>query len=127
MIRRPPRSTQSRSSAASDVYKRQAHVFEIFAVFYCEAETSPVPYHMAEYSDERFNALIGDVKARSEYTYDVEVTPEDRILSLSTCSYKYGTYTQNPDQRFVVMGRLVREGESYHETANLVKLSLIHI
>ena len=28
MIRRPPRSTQSRSSAASDVYKRQGrHVF----------------------------------------------------------------------------------------------------
>ena len=26
MIRRPPRSTQSRSSAASDVYKRQVHV-----------------------------------------------------------------------------------------------------
>src|SRR5680860_622385 len=26
MIRRPPRSTQSRSSAASDVYKRQASV-----------------------------------------------------------------------------------------------------
>ena len=25
MIRRPPRSTQSRSSAASDVYKRQVH------------------------------------------------------------------------------------------------------
>lgn len=56
-----------------------AHVFEIFAVFYCEAETSPVPYHMAEYSDERFNALIGDVKARSEYAYDVEVTPEDQV------------------------------------------------
>src|SRR5450756_2985080 len=27
MIRRPPRSTQSRSSAASDVYKRQARPF----------------------------------------------------------------------------------------------------
>src|SRR5450756_1258644 len=27
MIRRPPRSTQSRSSAASDVYKRQAEHF----------------------------------------------------------------------------------------------------
>eukprot|EP01015_Nassula_variabilis_P025633 TRINITY_DN5022_c0_g1_i1.p3 TRINITY_DN5022_c0_g1~~TRINITY_DN5022_c0_g1_i1.p3 ORF type:complete len:161 (+),score=45.49 TRINITY_DN5022_c0_g1_i1:34-516(+) len=26
MIRRPPRSTQSRSSAASDVYKRQPHI-----------------------------------------------------------------------------------------------------
>eukprot|EP00657_Telonema_sp_P-1_P005301 TRINITY_DN22587_c0_g1_i1.p1 TRINITY_DN22587_c0_g1~~TRINITY_DN22587_c0_g1_i1.p1 ORF type:complete len:117 (-),score=55.43 TRINITY_DN22587_c0_g1_i1:77-427(-) len=29
MIRRPPRSTQSRSSAASDVYKRQAKASEI--------------------------------------------------------------------------------------------------
>src|SRR5680860_629799 len=28
MIRRPPRSTQSRSSAASDVYKRQVHPLE---------------------------------------------------------------------------------------------------
>eukprot|EP01015_Nassula_variabilis_P010216 TRINITY_DN1815_c0_g1_i12.p7 TRINITY_DN1815_c0_g1~~TRINITY_DN1815_c0_g1_i12.p7 ORF type:complete len:100 (-),score=25.59 TRINITY_DN1815_c0_g1_i12:412-711(-) len=30
MIRRPPRSTQSRSSAASDVYKRQVHGELIF-------------------------------------------------------------------------------------------------
>src|SRR5450756_1327661 len=32
MIRRPPRSTQSRSSAASDVYKRQVMMLEF--VFY---------------------------------------------------------------------------------------------
>ena len=30
MIRRPPRSTQSRSSAASDVYKRQPTDIETF-------------------------------------------------------------------------------------------------
>ena len=29
MIRRPPRSTLDRSSAASDVYKRQAHALQI--------------------------------------------------------------------------------------------------
>ena len=29
MIRRPPRSTQGRSSAASDVYKRQRHAGEV--------------------------------------------------------------------------------------------------
>eukprot|EP00657_Telonema_sp_P-1_P008755 TRINITY_DN3070_c0_g1_i1.p1 TRINITY_DN3070_c0_g1~~TRINITY_DN3070_c0_g1_i1.p1 ORF type:complete len:102 (-),score=49.13 TRINITY_DN3070_c0_g1_i1:104-409(-) len=29
MIRRPPRSTQSRSSAASDVYKRQIRILEL--------------------------------------------------------------------------------------------------
>eukprot|EP00657_Telonema_sp_P-1_P012312 TRINITY_DN8812_c0_g1_i3.p1 TRINITY_DN8812_c0_g1~~TRINITY_DN8812_c0_g1_i3.p1 ORF type:complete len:117 (+),score=9.43 TRINITY_DN8812_c0_g1_i3:127-477(+) len=32
MIRRPPRSTQSRSSAASDVYKRQGYGKETFSV-----------------------------------------------------------------------------------------------
>ena len=31
MIRRPPRSTQSRSSAASDVYKRQLLILAILA------------------------------------------------------------------------------------------------
>src|SRR5680860_1391802 len=31
MIRRPPRSTQSRSSAASDVYKRQTSFFDLLA------------------------------------------------------------------------------------------------
>src|SRR5450756_3157668 len=31
MIRRPPRSTQSRSSAASDVYKRQVGIFPAIA------------------------------------------------------------------------------------------------
>src|SRR5450756_3180567 len=34
MIRRPPRSTQSRSSAASDVYKRQA--FEFGTIGICD-------------------------------------------------------------------------------------------
>src|SRR5450756_3259090 len=32
MIRRPPRSTQSRSSAASDVYKRQVAVWVAFGL-----------------------------------------------------------------------------------------------
>lgn len=80
---------------------------------------TPVPYHLAEYTDERLNTLLADVRARSMYSYDVEVTPEDKILTLSTCSYKYGTYSQNPDQRYVVMGRLVRDGEGYHEQALL--------
>ncbi|WP_368233368.1 class B sortase [Anaerotruncus rubiinfantis] len=97
----------------------ETHIFEIFAVVYCESETTPVPYHYAEYSDEQFDALIADMKARSQYTYDVDVAPEDRIITLSTCSYKYGTYSQNPDQRYIVLGRLVKPGESYHETANL--------
>src|SRR5450756_3080151 len=34
MIRRPPRSTQSRSSAASDVYKRQAYGYPMVDAFF---------------------------------------------------------------------------------------------
>src|SRR5450756_1584165 len=46
MIRRPPRSTQSRSSAASDVYKRQGgRMWLIRAWLNDEIKTSP---HFAE-------------------------------------------------------------------------------
>src|SRR5680860_834378 len=46
MIRRPPRSTQSRSSAASDVYKRQELGEGIFKVFLLEVE------HIASYNND---------------------------------------------------------------------------
>jgi len=95
------------------------HIFEIFSVMYCEALTKPVPYHYADYNDEQFELLVSDAKARSQYNYDTAVTAQDKILTLSTCTYKYGTYSQNAEQRFVVMGRLVRKGEEYHEKANL--------
>lgn len=95
------------------------HIFEIFAVFYSEAVISPVPYHYAQYTETDFGELIKDVKARSEYTYDTDVNWDDKLLTLSTCSYKYGTYSQNPHQRYVVMARLVRKGEAFHEQANL--------
>ena len=41
MIRRPPRSTQSRSSAASDVYKRQIEVLANSAAVNGYAAASP--------------------------------------------------------------------------------------
>src|SRR5680860_1927549 len=40
MIRRPPRSTQSRSSAASDVYKRQDLEFGIIQSYTCGDEAN---------------------------------------------------------------------------------------
>src|SRR5450756_887390 len=48
MIRRPPRSTQSRSSAASDVYKRQIHrgIEKM-----CESITYPQIIHLTDRMD----------------------------------------------------------------------------
>ena len=48
MIRRPPRSTQSRSSAASDVYKRQVEYSDLGSLFIRKVV-------------DKANAEIGDV------------------------------------------------------------------
>ena len=56
MIRRPPRSTQSRSSAASDVYKRQA-------IDNAKAyETLKQSYH------KTVQSLVSVVEAKDQYT-----------------------------------------------------------
>src|SRR5450756_133934 len=44
MIRRPPRSTQSRSSAASDVYKRQRQIRTLRNCIDAEAERTLIGY-----------------------------------------------------------------------------------
>lgn len=97
------------------------YVFEVFSAFYCEADMKPVPYHYADYSDDNFNQLMQDVQARSEYIYETKPRVGDHILTLSTCTYKYGTYSQNSNQRFVVMARLMQEGDLYQESAKLEK------
>ena len=43
---------------------------------------------------------------RSLYDTGVDVLPSDKILTLSTCSHEF------EDARFVVVARLVRQGES---------------
>src|SRR5450756_3153275 len=48
MIRRPPRSTQSRSSAASDVYKRQAN----YTIVNRAGLTWTVPVNQNSYTDQ---------------------------------------------------------------------------
>ena len=54
MIRRPPRSTQSRSSAASDVYKRQV----VDSVRALEAFTSPARAEPHKRQAEQTDALL---------------------------------------------------------------------
>lgn len=95
------------------------HIYEIFTVFYSEDKLSPVPYHYASYSDKDYDALLNDVRARSQFDYNVAVDTDDKIITLSTCSYKYGTYSRNPHQRFVIMGRLASGDENFYETADL--------
>ena len=53
--------------------------------------------------------IIDEAIRRSRHKFNVDVDSSDKILTLSTCTRAYG---QTSNQRFVVMGRLLRPGES---------------
>ena len=57
-------------------------------------------------SEERYAAFLNELSQRSLYDTGVDVLPTDKILTLSTCSHEF------TDARFVVVARLVRNGET---------------
>lgn len=80
------------------------YVYQVFASFYTDLKFG---YNFAEMDQEQFQQVIAEAKAKSRVNYNVPVTTEDQILTLSTCTRFYGN-TSN--QRFVVMAKLVPEG-----------------
>lgn len=96
-------------------------IYQVFGVFYSEANMKPVSYIYPSFTEANFTTLIEDMRARSVINYpEVTVESTDKILTLSTCCYKYGTYAQNKNQRFVVVAKLVK-GTSFSETAVVEK------
>ncbi len=84
-------------------------VWRVFAAFYTHTSFHYIATHP---SDTEFERIVEKAREGSLYDYDVEVTRGDRILTLSTCSVKHGT---TGEYRFVVMARLLREGESFDD------------
>lgn len=81
-------------------------VWEIFAVMYTD-----VNFRYINMIDSEIDTLVSEGRARSEFDYDVEVDPiNDKILTLSTCTAKYGYVGGEARARFVVMARLVESG-----------------
>ena len=80
--------------------------FKIFAAFYT---TTDFNYIQVSFADRKeFLAIINEAKARSVINTNVDVNVDDMIMTLSTCAYIDGV----ENARFVVMGRLLRSGES---------------
>src|SRR5450756_2389258 len=100
MIRRPPRSTQSRSSAASDVYKRQVHNV-------CRGNSIDVK---GKYISEILSKLKRQI-------LDVEV-------EISFKRRKYNGKEKLDTERFRLVAIFNEEEEKYHV---YLTLSLIHI
>lgn len=76
--------------------------FKIFATFYTEVAFDYINAAGGQY-------IIDGALARSRHNYNVDVSSSDKLLTLSTCTRAYGATNQ---QRFVVMARLLRSGES---------------
>ncbi len=83
-------------------------IWRVFAVAYTEMSPNFF-YNNPNPTAEGFTQIINEWKARSIYNFDVDVNNTDRIVTLSTCTRQYAAGEM---QRYVVVARLLRDGES---------------
>lgn len=92
-------------------------VWEIFAVFYTDLK-----FKYVEMINNQIDTLVNEAKARSVLTYSVQVdAANDTILTLSTCTAKYGYVNGDSRARFCVMARLVPAGAELKSTVGVEK------
>lgn len=87
------------------------YYFKVFAAFISNAEAAEDDGYIFNYTvtdfstDEKFNSFIENVEQRSIFNSGITVQPDDKLITLVTCSYEFN------EARLVVMGRMVRENE----------------
>ncbi len=103
-------------------------VWEVFSVFYNDATATKstfAPYYKKGNagdlwyiepapSREEYQAMLDMIRSRSLYDYEVEVSAEDKILTLSTCTVAYGL-SARANYRFVIVAKLVENTENLVE------------
>lgn len=104
-------------------FEENSMAWEIFSIFYTTTDFNYIQVMedntgkgKDELTEAQFMGIVKEAKARSEYVYDVDVLPTDHILSLSTCSYKYG---RRDDVRFVVMAKLLDNDVKRNESVDI--------
>lgn len=86
-------------------------IWKVFSVAYIETEpTVDFNHNAPDPSSESFAKVIKEYQDRSMFTTDVDVKPTDKLLTLSTCTRRYADVFDG--QRFVVVARLLRDGET---------------
>ena len=94
--------------------QQEQFVFEIFSVFYTDADFDYIRVRMG---DQQKLSLAQQAQEMSIYEYPVELSADDKLLTLSTCSVRYG---KGEGKRFVVMARLLPQNEPLQEKVLLV-------
>ena len=94
-------------------------VWQVFAVFYTNISFD---YINPDPADATFGSLIKKAQDLSFYDYGIEVTGNDKILTLSTCTYRLADDTKlhyPNDYRYVVMAKLLPADAVLEDTASL--------
>lgn len=95
-------------------------VYEIYAVFFTDTKFG---YTKVGLDEKTQQDMIDSAKKRSEYIYDVYVTGKDKIITLSTCTYKYGAYGSvgQKNTRFAIQGKLLSDDSKLRDEIELTK------
>lgn len=104
----------------------EERVYKIYSIFLINTEEqhddAPLfDYHnfvsFRDNTDYSYQTFIDNLDKRNMISTDVDAQPGDRFLTLSTCAYDF------PESRLVIVGRLLREGES--EEVDMTKFSMV--
>lgn len=96
----------------------KSYVFKIYAVFYATTQGNVDNGYVFEYynpnmSTSNFSGYIDMLKQYALYTTEAGLKADDKIITLSTCTHVYDSLKSGGvDSRLVVVGRLLRNGES---------------
>src|SRR5450756_3001036 len=114
MIRRPPRSTQSRSSAASDVYKRQGFIAMGSPPFLQQSlvETAAIGKTGQAVLDSKRRELAFQVLLLRHIARD-----RDNTIDLSADLARNAQRGFDPDLGFIAMARSVADARLLHRAA----------
>ena len=77
-------------------------------------------YIAAKFGNNSFMKFYDEIQQRSYIHTGVDVQPDDKVLTLSTCTYFFDRNGSLENARFVVIARLVRDGESEEVNTSLV-------
>lgn len=93
-------------------------VYEVYASFYTEEKFQ---YTYPNRDKKYMDGMIKEARDRSNFIYDVDVKSTDKVITLSTCTYKFGAWKTRAYYRtkYVVQARLVPEGKKLRKTAKV--------
>lgn len=90
----------------------RSYKFKVYAAFITNSKESDDNGYIFNYtvtdfgSNDKFMEYMAAVDERKLYSTGVDIQPDDKIITLQTCTYEFS------DARLVIVGRMLRENES---------------